>query len=297
MTVVALTFTSSDEEITSGIPRYVDISSNVPSTIYYTIDGSTPTEESLIYVETLQLSDGQTSITLSAFGVDYDGYLSPILTQTFAADQTDITISRNIGSEGLVVDRYDDLTDYVVGYDYMGEAVAYSDIERIDLSEIHSSSGRLGLAEGTLIEISKPNPEDTANPFDDEFQANSSPSDLFFNPYAKTITVDKREDNTVTILSRPFGSIRTNANRHNIWERQELRGAESTHVSGGHIRTFYNSKNNIMMGFYYDNYTNRWIRSIQDMPSNITNSFNFWQFGQPLVFRWIGRGRHSIIPI
>lgn len=297
MAVVTLTFTGSDEEITAGIPRYITITSNVPSTIYFTLDGSVPTINSPIYIDTFEMPDGETSVTLSAFGVDYDGYLGPILTQVFAADQSTIDVTRNIGLEGVVVDRYVDPTDIPVGYGYSGYLNAVSDIPRIDLEEIHSARGRLGIAEGTQIEVGTPPPEDTAYPFDDEFQPSSKTSDDFFNPYAKTIVVDNREENVIRITSRPWGSLRTNSMHKNVWSRQELRGSDSTYISGGYIRHFYSPEKNTMVGYLFDHNTNRWVKSIQELPSNIPAFIGHTKLGPPLVIQWIGRGRHSIIPV
>lgn len=296
MAVVTLTFTGSDEEITAGIPRYMAIGSNVPSTIYFTLDGSTPSVHSPIYVDAFMMPDGQTSVTLSAFGIDSDGYAGPTLTQTFAADQTTIDVTRHIDLEGIVVDRFSDTTDFVVGYGADGYAIAYSDIYRIDLDEIHSAAGRLGIAEGAQIEIGTPAPEDTAYPFDDQFQPFAQASETFFNPYAKTIVVDNREENTIRIINRPWGSLRTNALHKNVWSRQELRSSDSTYVSGGYIKTFYSQKHNAMVGYYFDHNTNRWVKSIQELPS-VPQKSGQNQSGQPLVFRWIERGRHSTIPV
>lgn len=297
MAVVTLTFTGSAEEITSGIPRFMTITSNVPSTIYFTLDGSVPTLGSPIYVDTFEFSDGETSIALSAFGVDYDGYLGSVLTQVFSANQSQIDVTRNVGLEGIVVDRYDDPTDIPVGYAYDGTANAVSDIPRIDLEQIHSARGRLGIAAGAQIEIGTPAPEDTAFPFDDEFQPFSNAAEDFFNPYAKTIIVDNREENAIRITSRPWGSLRTNSMHKNVWSRQELRGSDSTYISGGYIKHFYSPKHNTMVGYYFDQNTNRWVKSIQELPSNIPAFTGFTKMGQPLVIQWIGRGRHSIIPV
>ena len=299
MSVVVLTFTSSDEEITSGIPQTVAITSNVPSIIYYTVDATTPTEDSPIYITPVELPDNQTSVVLSAFGVDGDGYEGSILTQTFAADTTKIDRTRHIGLEGIVVDRYDDPTDIPLGYDADGDEFTYTDIERIDLDTIYSAQGRLGIADGNQIEVENPDPDDTAFPFDDDFMAESQTSDDFFNPYAKTIIIDnRRDDNIIDVVGRPFGSIRSMENEQWVGSGV-LGGTDSTVVSGGFVRAFYNSSNKVMVSYYMDRNTNRWIKSIQELePSEIPSTIgNFNQTGNPLVFRWIDRGRQSGLPI
>lgn len=295
MAIVTLTFTGSDEEITSGIPRFMTIESNIPATIYFTLDSTLPTIDSPIYIDTFSMSDGETSVTLSAFGVDADGYVGPILTQVFSADQTQIDVTRNVGLEGIVVDRFLDPTNFVVGFDADGDESGFSDIPRIDLRQIHSSRGRLGIANGTEIEVLVPDPEDTSYPFDDNFQSSSKVSDDFFNPLAKTIINDHRESSVIRVINRPWGSIRSL--HRNGWGAQELRGTDSTYISGGFVRRFYDSKNNVMVSYYFDHNENRYVKGIQELP-DISNRVGFAGLsGVPLIFKWLPYGRHSTIPL
>jgi hypothetical protein len=297
MAVVTLTFTSSEEEIVSGIPEEVTIESNVPSTIFFTLDGTVPTENSPIYVDVVTMPDNENSVTLSAFGVDADGYDGPILTQVFAPDTTQIDVTRHVGLEGFVVDRFVDLTDTEDGFDADSDPVRFIDHPLIDLDVIHSSQGRLGIAEGAQIEILVPDPTDTPNPFDDDFVPFSSNADQFFNPYAKTIIMDARIDSDVQILNRPWGSIRKTMTR-NDWGRPEIMGTDSTYISGGFVKSFYSRKHNTMVSYYFDQNELRNVKSIQDLPENIPGiRDNFLFTAPPLVFKWIERGRHSIIPL
>ena len=296
MAVITLSFIASDEEIVSGIPRYMTIESNVPSTIYFTLDATTPTINSPVYISTFEMSDGVNSITLSAFGIDADGYSGAILTQVFAPDVTRITVSRNIVPEGIIVDGFDDLTNIEDGFDGSGNVVSFIDIPLIDLELIHSSEGRLGLADGTQIDIIKPSPEDTPYPFDDNFVAFSTPQNAqFFNPYAKTIVIDDRVDNDIRIINRPWGSMRSMSKNFN--GQMEITGSDSTYVSGGFVKAFFDAKKNVMVSYYFDHNQTRWVKSIQALPSGITNVFGFNQSGSPLVFRWLPYGRHSSITI
>jgi len=297
MSIVTITFTGSGDFVSSGVPREMTINSNVPSTIYFTVDGSAPSTDSPIYIDSFLMPDNQTVVTLSAFAVDFDGYVSPVLTQVFGPDQSQIDVTRNIGQEGIVVDRWDDPTNIPVGFGPDGYAVAYSDIPDISLDEVYSSLGRMGLVDGRKVEVKITPPTETAYPYDDHFVPFSSASDVFFNPYAKTILIDNREDSDIQILNRPFGSLRPGAQHKNIWSRQELRGSDSTYVSGGKIRSFYSAKNNAMVSYYYDNNTNRWVKSIQNLPSQVPNTLGKTDMRQPLVFQWISGGRHSTIPI
>lgn len=295
MAIVVLSFTGSEEEITAGIPQSMTIESNVPATIYFTLDGTTPTLASPIYIDTFAMPDGETSVSLSAFGIDADGYSGPIMTQVFAPDQTRIDKTRHVGLEGVVVDRFTDPTNIEVGYTAIGVVGTFSDIPRIDLREIRSSEGRLGIAEGTVIEIGTPPPSETPYPFDNSFQIASSPSDdPLFNPLALTITNDHRQDNPVQLINRPFGSMRNLA--QDTWGHRELATTDSTYVSGGFIRRFYAPNSNTMGSYYFDHNTSRWVIGLQELPE-IPQTIGFNQMSLPLVFRWIEGGRHSVIPI
>lgn len=296
MAVVTLTFTSSDLEITSGIPETITITSNVPSTIHFTLDGTTPTISSEIYITTLSMPDGLTSVSLNAFGIDSDGYVGPILTQVFSADQSEIDITRNIGLEGIRVDDFLDQTNIVTFYDADGDAVSYTDIADIHLREIHSSQGRLGIAAGTQVEVGVPDPSTTQFPHDDNFQPSSKVSSDLFNPRAKTIINDKRESSLLKVINRPYGSLRS-LDRNTMWGAQELRGTDSTYISGGFVRRFYSPKSNTMVSYYFDHNESRHVKGIQTLPTNIPATLGFGNsVSLPLVFQWLPYGRHSTIP-
>ena len=295
MSVVTLTFTGSEEEIVSGIPKFMTIESNIPATIHFTLDGTIPIVDSPIYIDTFEMPDGVNSVTLSAFGIDSDGYSGPILIQLFAPDVTRIDVTRHVGSEGLVVDRFADLTNIEDGF-FGDVPVRFIDKPLIDLDVIHSKKGLLGIAEGTQIEILNPDPSDTPFPFDDNFTSFSTTKEAqFFNPFAKTIIIDDREDNEVNITNRPWGSMRTMSRSFD--GQMEIRGSDSTYVSGGFVKAFYDAKRKVMVSYYFDHNQTRWVKSIQALPSNIPNVAGFNQSGPPLIFKWLPRGRHSIIPI
>jgi len=296
MVVVTLTFTASEEEIVSGIPKFMTIESNIPATIFFTINGTSPTTNSPVYIDTFDMPDGVNSVILSAFGIDSDGFSGLILTQTFAPDTTRVDVTRLVGSEGFVVDRFADQTNIEDGFDADGNTIRFIDKQLIDLDVIHSAKGRLGIADGVQIEVSSLSPEKTPFPFDDDFVLFSTPKEAqFFNPFAKLIVIDDRENNEVQITNRPWGSIR-NLSR-DFGGQMEIKGSDSTYISGGFIKAFFNAKNNVMVSYYFDHNTGRYIKSIQELPSGITNVFGFNQTGQPLVFQWLDRGRHSTIPI
>ena len=293
MAIITLTFTGSEEEIVSGVPRTMTITSNAPSTIYFTVDGATPTIDSPIYISTFSFPTGMNSVILSAFGVDSLDISGPILTQTYATDSSGITVSRHVNLEGIIIDRTGVGLDIEDGFGADGDAVRLLDIPLVDLEIVYEAAGYSGIGEGTQTEVNIPDPESTPYPFDNDFQLVSTPEiGELFNPYARTILIDDRKDNDLRIIPRPYGSL------HNIYRefggKRLLSAADdAAYVSGGFVRRFYNAKNGVMTGYYYDHNENRHIKNIQSLPDNIPNTTSSAVFGQPLVFRWLARGQIS----
>ena len=293
MSVVVLTFIASSEEISSGIPQAISIESNIPSTIYYTMDGTTPDLNSQIYIDTIQISTGINSITLSAFGVDSEDIAGPILTQFFAPDNTKITVNRLVGSEGIRVDGLGG-RNTSTGFDADGNEARFVDVELSEL-EIQQSRGYQGFDSGTLVSVNIPDPTTTPYPYDDNFDPYSTPEKAeLFNPFAKLITIDNRQNNEVNIIPRPWGSF-GNIYREFNGKRIRSVGEDAAYVSGGFVKRFYDQKNGVMVSYYFDHNESKYIKNIQELPASIPNISSGQVYNNPLVFKWISRGKHSSI--
>jgi hypothetical protein len=297
MAVITITFTGSDEQIIDGIPRYMTIESNVPSTIYFTLDGTTPTVDSPVYIETFEMPDGRNSVIVSAYAIDSEFNSSPILTQVFAPDTSRISVSRHTGQEGFVLNRADMGNDTPTGYDADGNPARFIDVDIETLDFVRSTRGYLGIAEGTAIEVNIPDPSDTPSLIDDNFVPYSTPRvGEFFHPEARLIVIDNREDNDLNITLRPYGSL------HNIYKEfggKRIREAadDAAYISGGFARRFYDAEKNVMVSYYFDHNEGRYVKNIQELPSGVHNAHNIGvqSISQPLVFQWIYRGRQSSI--
>jgi len=254
MAIVILTFTASVEEISSGIPSQVTIDSNIPSTIHYTIDGSTPTLDSPIYIEPIDFPSNVNSVTLSAFGIDSENNQGYTLTQFFAPDTSRITISRNVGSEGIVIDRYDYGQDNPTAYDVDNAPARFIDIDPVDLN-ILQSRGYQGIEEGTVVVVNVPLPIDTPSLLDNNFQQHSTPEKAeLFNPYAKLIVIDNRQQNDIQLMPRPYGSL-NNIYREFGGKRLRSTTDDAAYVSGGFVKRFYDQRNGVIAASFSDSYT------------------------------------------
>lgn len=88
MAVISVTITQSSEQVVSGIPKTVSISTNIPATIFYTLDGTDPTLFSTIYTGPIHLPFDQFLITLKVLatnGVDS----SPIVVEQYMTNIVD----------------------------------------------------------------------------------------------------------------------------------------------------------------------------------------------------------------
>ena len=85
MAVICVTVCQSKAQVVSGIPKTVSITTNIPSTIFYTLDGSTPNLFSTMYTGPIFLPYDQLVVTLSILatnGVES----SPVVVETYMTD-------------------------------------------------------------------------------------------------------------------------------------------------------------------------------------------------------------------
>ena len=298
MAVVTLTFIASVEEITSGIPQTVTIESNVLATVYYTIDGSQPTINSSVYIDhdPIEFPTDVDSVMLQAFGIGSDGYAGLVLAQTFAANTTRISVARNVGMEGFVLDREWIGPNIPDRYGADGYAAAFLDVNPDFLHMTATEKGYDGIEPGTIVEIGTPPLGTEGADMDETFVPFSTTQYAkYFNPYARVILIDNRKDNEVKIILRPWGSF------EDIYKefggiRVRSSADEACYVSGGYVSRFYSAATKTMVSYYFDHNEARWIKNIQQLPSNIQMPRNIGvqaSAGQPLVFPWIPRGRQS----
>jgi len=289
-----LTFTASTKEVSSGIPETITITSDVPATIYYTIDGSTPDLSSAVYTDPIAFLTDINSAVLSALGVDSLDVEGAILTQTFAPDTTRVTKSRNVGMEGVVLDRANMGPDIPYRYDSEGSVGTFLDIDPAELDIIRKEKGYDGIQPGTALTVGIPTAQEEPKFNLDAFIPFSTTEKAqFFHPNAKVVLIDNRKDNEVQVTLRGYGSL-SDPYKEFGGKRIRESAADATHITGGFVRRFYDAANNIMVSYYYDNMDNKYVKNIQTLPNNIAAGYRGMSpGGMPLVFQWIGRGRQS----
>ncbi len=325
MAVITISIIESPIQLVSGIPRTIDIETNIPATVFYTLDGTDPTYSSSVVVGSITLPTDSNTVTFKAFatdGVDICptvtvGYgpnwipnRSPrdkvigLDTQPLPHDNSGVfgysspnpNVSYgNIG--GTTVDDPSVEGGYPYGYDgtatgtYVGETDKEYNRENYDIKysdKTTTSGSATGPTVGTLpAEVTIQVPPPVSN-FSD---ANSK----LFDPKALVIIQDGREepeDPNICQINRQFFTMADNE-RIRDGSLYQTTGVEGNPTTGVFLRPQYNAKDDTWTFPYRDSETNRWIFSIE--PTRKAPRTGAIQqvllpsrtFGERKVFHWI----------
>lgn len=327
MAVISISIEESSEQIVAGIPKYLTITTNVASVIFYTIDGSTPTLFSNIYTSPIFLPTDKPAITFKVFasdGIDTSSILTEIY-QTNMVDNarlphagTDAQAGENLpglypfgtnpiqptttfvnpADAGITV-LNPDLPSTSTGFDGSGNPTGYTNepynIENYQINySTRNAQGETGLGVGNLpatatIMAPVPEPEST-----DQFNTT-------FNPRAFVIFQDfsKINSDDPSQVNRQFFTLEDNekARDGNAYYNS---GLDSPPVSGSFLRSHYNPKDNTMNYYYMDSWTNKWIISKQQYVNtntsngNMSGVVNNRRNGSQYVFEWLSFTRRVL---
>ena len=68
----------------------------------------------------------------------------------------------------------------------------------------------------------------------------------------------------------------------------------TNYISGDALRYQYDRQRNIIVFYYFDSNTSRWVKSIQDL-DKATQTSPTPIIQNPLVFKWFNFGRHQAV--
>lgn len=324
MASINITITESRLEKYAGIPSTITLTTNVPATIFFTLDGSDPTIMSMVAIGPISLPTDQNTVTLKAFATD--GYVScPIITRMFGTstvgnrqphdtviglDQKKKQATFPYGSPvsstnpsvmygntgGIIVDNPLVKPQIPDGYDGAGGIANFTNkpynliFFDIEFSETNNI-GQRGRGIGTLPASSTVIKQTNDNEIVEQSDANSA----FFNPRALVIFQDSREpqfDPDIPRLNRPYFSLERPGVARDGALLQNVEDAVAP--SGSLVRWQYNPKDNTITYYYYDNRVSRWIISTEPYspkPSAVTNLspmvFSSRGTGAGFVYKWI----------
>jgi len=324
MAVITITITESAIQLVAGIPKDITMSTNVPATIFYTLDGTTPTMSSSVAVGAIALPTDECSVVLKTFatdGVDTSATVTQIFGPNIVGDKKPrskvigLTTQplpndnpsqfgdpspnpevRYGGIGGITVDA-PGVTGIPIGFDgtATGTYAAETDKpwrrsapEGYDIRYSDKTETESGSGIGTLpgqVTVVVPEKENTSP------NANSK----LFDPHAMVIIQDGREepeDPNIPLTNRQFFSL-GNPEKIRDGMGYHTTGFEGSASTGSLVKPQYNPRENTYTFYYRDAETNRWIISIEPVKrSSNAQAINQMLLpssgpGERNVYRWI----------
>ena len=319
MSTIIISIEESPLQLISGIPSTVTLESNVPATIFYTLDGSEPNQDSFVALGPIEMPTDRAYVLLQAFATDGVSY-SPIVSQEY---KTNVIGGRNphdtaythqstgatypFGSQvesggsttygntaGVKVDNQEDPTRQADGYDGSGTGTGagYFIPPKAKYEVLFSETdaiGQTGKGIGTM-----PGRVLWVKPRNDNRQKQSSDMQKpLFDPKALVIFQDSREeayDPSVPKINRPYFDLE---DQNKARDGSMLTITDAITPSGSFVKAHYNPTHNTMTYYYYDNRVSRWIISTepyhqnQNPTSNLAGIVTRSSGGLGLVFKWI----------
>ncbi len=297
MAIISVTILESSDQVVAGIPRSVAITTSIPATIFYTLDGTNPTLSSDIYVDPIIFPTYSLKVELRVLATDGLTF-SPIIIEEYETNMlenarlphsaTDAQAGSNIpglypfgtnpiqpnaqflspGEAGITVDN-PDLTEIPSGYDGAGNEVGFTN-EPYNLenySVVYTTRDAQGqptvgnLPANVTIEIPDAPPEESEQ-FSNLFDPRAF---VIFQDYSKEDPDDPPHINRTFFSLENPETIRDGNSYYNS-------GLDSPPVMGSFLRSHYNPRDNTMTYYYLDTHNSRWI--ISKTPYQPTGSFD-----------------------
>jgi len=313
MAVITISVTPSERQLVSGIPQFVAIATNIAAIIFYTLDGTDPSEASSVYTDQIEMPRDVSAITLKVYatnGTDsssvlaltyktvLDGMRKAQATVSFL--ESEYMYTSLIGGSSYarkvqysqehmgILDKSNVPNTVQDGYGPYGEFPVQSYDQPISSSSARYSEtdrqGNYGRGIGTFnrteVVYLPPDPETT------KLSAKS------FNPRAMVLFADSREPTDTVHLFRP---LYYDARRvGDYYETYETDGNRLT--TGTFLKQYFNPRDNTITYYFRDSRTNRWIISVESASIQPTNEqashlFNVApaasEQGAGYIYRWI----------
>jgi len=328
MALITITVTPSTTQLISGIPKTVEITADIASIIFYTVDGSIPDTSSSVYTGEFHLPTNQPSVVLKVFatnGADssliWSETYSTVLTNARLPHAKVVIVNPNLnpgcGSVGdppevLFLQPADNPVDAAailpIDFDGYGAGPGVDEIvypmreydQPIPTYDIKYSEtnakGEMGRDIGTLparaqVVYLPPAPEE------------GNINKATYNPKSLVTFHDGTSPNAnEDTIFRPFFNGEDLSTSSSSLTNTNFRDSDQQ-MSGTFLRYFYNPTKNTITFYYRDNKNNRWIiseeqiKAVAPAASQQNPLYNFMSpsIGDRHVYSWhLGKGTFCI---
>ena len=299
MATIVLIVEESESKLISGFPEYIDFSTNNPSTVFYTLDGSTPTDSSLMaagnssmtMADRVYIPTNGKSFTLKAKAVTSDGS-SEIYEKDFYTDSTNLDSARHIGEEGISVLRAGSsaVSSLSKGLDGEKKQESSATFDKLEMKASTEDSKGVKTRGGTSLSFVNIL-ENVSSENEGSLGKSSTPNNNNnnFDPKAGMIIIDGRtqsdlDSQSVRLVNRPAGSMDNVSKFYN--ENLQQQQAPAT---ANLVRYIYNPNTGVTAFYYFESKECRWIISKQKVDYKQLNisSTGRARSAAGIVFRWI----------
>lgn len=303
---ISITITASQSQTVAGIPDSITLSTNVPSTIFYTLDQTSPTTLSPIYFSKILLPTTLLKVVLNVFatnGLDS----SAIITQEYdiepgavittsndrlprsSYNQTNTTnvfslypygtnssgpTSSPMNSSKAGITTFDPtMPATALGFDQSGQPDGYVNNPGLSFQygQLYSNTNNQGQIT-TAVGNAPGKVEIIGKSTEAQYvQEQSFGSSNVFNPKAMVIFQDTSTDDpsNPTIIMRSTFNMEP-LETYNDGTLNFITAPDTASSTGTYLRSYYNARTNMYTSYYYDSRENRWI--IQSTPYQPTTS-------------------------
>ncbi len=298
MTVICVTVTQSNQQVVSGIPRTVSITTNIPATIFYTLDGTVPTLFSTMYTGPISLPYNSLSVVLKILATNGVNS-SPIITECYQTDIVDSNArlphaSTNAQAGSIIPDAYPFGTPpyqpnqiflnpadsgvtvdnekkpsapTAFNADGYGTAFTNQPYNTLNYQIVYTdkdAEGEQGPNIGNMPGITKviyppgPNANETSNQFTSTFDPKAF---VIFQNFSQ------EDPNDPPQINRNFFTLEDpeTARDGNYFFNA---GQDTPSPSGSFVRAHYNPRTGEITHYYHDSWTNKWIISTSPYQPN-----------------------------
>lgn len=321
MAIISISITESPLQLVAGIPSNITLDTNIPATIFYTLDGTEPTVASMVVIGPITLPSDVAYVEVRALaenGVDTSGtisqeYFTNVVparhphdtvigregscqkaTFPFGSPSAGILPPQRFGNTGGII--YDDsqLPEAAGAYngadgygDFFNPPVSKYQFRFSESNEIGEMGKGIGTMPGRMIYAKPRN--------DNQQKQSTNTASPLFDPRALVIFQDSREeqyDPDIPRINRPYFDLEDQSKAR---DGSLLTNVDAVTPQGGFIKAHYNPTDNSLTYYYYDNRVARWIISKEPYYPSQNPTANMSTMvtrqgrdqGAGMVFKWI----------